>query len=425
MKFESYWHDSSRPFSTAEAGEVTGSFDVAVIGAGFTGLAAARKLAKSGLKVAVLEAHHVAFGASGRNGGHMNSGMAESFGAAAAHLGEDRARRLWQAFNDSIDLIEQIVSEENIECNFRRSGKLKLASKPSHVARIKGMGEEIARTVDSSVRWLDRDALKDEIGSDRFYGGVLYPKSGMAHMGNYAVGLAEASARHGAFIWEQAPVTSQTRKNGQWTLVTPKGALSARNVILATDAYTTKNFPYLKQRIIPIASFIVATRPLSPEEVAATLPGDRNYVNSLNIANYFRLTPDRRILFGGRAQFSSDSNPVTDAKSGALLRRQLLGMLPQLESVALDYCWGGLVGCSRDRYPRIGCADNMHFAAGYSGHGAQFSTLAGSILADKVMGLEGTNPLEGMSWPAIPLYSGKPWFMPVIGAYYRLKDMMP
>lgn len=425
MKFSSYWHETALPFAKAMSEPVSGDFEAVVIGAGFTGLNAALKLAKSGVKVALLEAEHVGYGASGRNGGHLNSGLAESLSAAKAHLGENRARRLWHAFDASIDMIEAIVEEEKIDCNFRRGGKLKLASKPSHVERLQAMCEDIRRETDLSVEWLTRDDLRKELGSDAFHGALLYPKSAMMHMGRYANGIAEAAHRYGATIWEHNPVITRERVPNGWQLTTPTGSLTARQIILATDAYTTGAFSYFSRRIVPIASFIIATRPLTSDEIAATIPGNRTYVNSLNIANYFRLTPDNRMLFGGRARFSAVSNQKTDISSGQLLRKQMVGMFPQLAKVEIDYCWGGLVGCTQDRYPRAGRADGVIYGMGYSGHGAQMSTLIGNVLADIAMGHDDTNPLDGLSWHAVPMHTGKPWFLPVVGAYYRMKDMLP
>ena len=247
----------------------------------------------------------------------------------------------------------------------------------------------------------------------------------MMHMGRYANGMAEAAHRHGATIWEHNPVTARERVSNGWRLTTPTGSLTARQVILATDAYTTETFGYFRRRIMPIASFIIATRPLTSEEVAATIPGNRNYTNSLNIANYFRLTPDNRMLFGGRARFSAVSNQKTDVSSGQLLRKQMVSMFPQLANVEIDYCWGGLVGCTQDRYPRAGSADGVIYGMGYSGHGAQMSTLIGNVLADIAMGRKDTNPLDGLAWHAVPMHTGKPWFLPIVGAYYRMKDMLP
>jgi glycine/D-amino acid oxidase-like deaminating enzyme len=425
MKFVSYWHDTARQFTGAHSGAVTGRYDVAIIGGGFTGLNAACKLARSGVRAALLEARHIGWGASGRNGGHMNSGMAGSFGAASRLFGEDRARRIWDAYDRSVDMIEEIVEEESIDCSFRRGGKLKLVSKPSHVARIRAMGDEIRASVDRSVRWLDRDELRADVGSDAFHGGLLYPKSAMAHMGNYATGLAEAAARHGAHIWEDAEVTARRKVANGWELQTPKGVLTAGQVILATDAYTPRMFDYVRRRIVPIASFIIATRPLTEAEVAAVVPSDRNYTNSLTIANYFRLTPDRRFLFGGRARFSGVSNQRTDTSSGQLLRKQMLSVFPQLEPVEIEYCWGGLVGATQDRHPRAGQADGTIFSAGYSGHGAQLSTLMGQALADMAMGDRSTNPLDGVVWNPVPLHWARRWTLPIVGSYYRIKDALP
>ncbi|WP_404401885.1 NAD(P)/FAD-dependent oxidoreductase [Pelagibacterium halotolerans] len=424
MKFASYWHETASPFANAATDPVSGTFEVAVIGAGFTGLNAARTLAKAGVKVAVLEARHVGYGASGRNGGHLNSGHFASFGAIKARFGEAQARRLWRAYDDSIDMIEAIIKEESINCAFRRAGKLKLASKPAHVAGLQAMCDEIRREVDPSVEWLSRADLRAELGSNAFHGAVLSPKSAMMHMGQYANGLAEAAHRHGAVIWENAPVTARTRTGDDWQLITPRGTVTARRVILATDAYTTGTFGYFRRRIFPIASFIVTTRPLTNDEVATTLPGNRNYTNSLNIANYFRLTPDNRLLFGGRARFSAVSNQNSDAVSGALLRKQMLSVFPQLADVEIDYCWGGLVGCTQDRFPRAGEADGVIYGMGYSGHGAQLSTLIGSVLADIAMGRLDTNPLSGMHWRALPFTAGKPWFLPIVGTWYRMKDAL-
>lgn len=321
-------------------------------------------------------------------------------------------------------MIEAIIAEERIGCSFRRGGKLKLASKPSHVKQLQAMCEEIRREVDPLVEWLSRGDVRKELGSEAFHGAVLLPRSAMMHMGQYANGMAEAAARHGATIWEHNPVQSCIRVSDGWRITSPTGSLAAGQVILATDAYTTENFDYYRRRMMPIASFIVVTRPLSPEEVAATLPGNRNYTNSLNIANYFRLTPDNRLLFGGRAKFSAASNQKTDARSGELLRKQMLDVFPQLADVEIDYCWGGLVGCTQDRYPRAGTADGLIYGMGYSGHGAQLSTLIGNVLADIAMGRTDTNPIGGMDWNAVPLHTGKPWFLPMVGTYYRLKDML-
>ncbi|KJS41238.1 MAG: FAD-dependent oxidoreductase [Roseovarius sp. BRH_c41] len=428
MKYLSYWHDSAPPFAQGQAGPVEGKFDVAVIGGGFTGLNAARKLAREGVQVALLEATHIGAGGSGRNGGHLNNGIAHGYADAKAHLGAERAHRLYKAYDRSIDMIEDLIAEEGISCDFRRSGKLKLASKHSHVAALQANFELIHNEVDSDTRWLDRDQLGSEIQPEAFHGGMLYGKSAMMHMGRYVSGLAEAAHRHGARIWENAPVTARTRAGSGWNITTPQGTLRAERVIVATGAYSgaVRGAPlaFFRRRIISVGSFIIATRPLTGAEVAATLPGNRTYVTSLNIGNYFRLSPDNRLIFGGRARFSAVSDQRSDAKSGAILRAGLAALFPNLKDVEIEYCWGGLVGMTKDRFPRAGEADGMLYGMGFSGHGAQMSTLIGQALADMALGREDTNPLAGLDWPAIPLHNGQPWFLPLVGQWFALKDRL-
>ena len=425
MKFASYWHDSAHPFANGHEGPVEGDVDVAVIGGGFTGLAAALKLAKEGASVAVLEAEHVGFGASGRNGGHLNNGIAHGYASAKAHLGTDRAHALYHAYDRSIDMIEAIVEEEGIACDFRRSGKLKLASKARHVVDLRANYELIHREVDPDTRWLEKQELTGEIGSNAFHGAMLYEKSAMMHMGKYVVGLADAACRHGTRIWEHAPVISRTKTATGWELATPRGPLRATRVIAATGAYgTTPPLKAFRRRIVAVGSFLVATRPLTKAEVAATLPGNRTCVTSMNIGNYFRLSPDNRLIFGGRARFSSVSDQTSDAKSGAILRTSMAEIFPHLTDVDVDYCWGGLVDMTKDRFPRAGEMDGMIFGMGYSGHGAQMSTLVGSALADMAMGRRSTNPLIGMDWPAVPALGGRQWFLPLVGLWFGLKDRL-
>lgn len=428
MDYRSYWHATAAPFDGDCTDPVQGHFDVAIIGGGFTGLSAALTLARAGASVALLEADIVGAGGSGRNGGHLNNGLAHGYAEAKSTLGAERAKALYRAYDQSIETIRTVIRDESIDCDFRDAGKLKLASKPSHVAGMKANFELVNREVDADTRWLDRRELTDEIRGGDFHGGMLFEKSAMMHMGRYVVGLAAAATRHGARVWQAAPVTGRVKSAKGWQLTTPKGTLTASRVIAATGAYSARvasaPLGHFRKRIIPVGSFIIATRPLSDGEIAATLPGNRTYVTSLNIGNYFRLSPDNRLIFGGRARFSASSDQKSDARSGEILKASLARMFPQLADVAIDYCWGGLVGMTRDRFPRAGIADGMIYGMGYSGHGAQFSTLLGQQLAMMALGHDMDGPLAGLGWPTIPAHSGKPWFLPLVGLWFGLRDRL-
>ena len=422
MRFVPFWRDGAPAAFPEPAGAPSGNYDVAIIGAGLTGLGAARKLAKDGARVIVLEAETVGHGASGRNGGHLNNGLAHGFRAACARFGAGTAVAMYHAFDAGIDTLERIIDEEGIACDFRRSGKLKLASKPRHMAAIARDFAAIHRLADPDTALLSRADLRGEIGSDAFHGAMLQNKSAMMHIGRFIDGLAAAAARHGAEIRQRCPVTACVAAPPGHRLTTPQGEISAREVLLATGAYTTRPFTWFRRRIMPVGSFVIATRPLSDAEAAATLPGNRTYVTSMNIGNYFRLAPDRRLIFGGRARFSARADRASDAQSGAILRRAMVALFPHLAAVEIDYCWGGLVDMTQDRLPRAGHANGLYYAMGYSGHGAQIAVHMGEIVADRMRGRAPAIPWENLPWPALPGHLGAPWFLPLVGAYFKLKD---
>ncbi|MBB3996717.1 NAD(P)/FAD-dependent oxidoreductase [Aureimonas pseudogalii] len=422
MRLASYWHETATPFAGAATGPAEGHYDVAVVGGGFTGLAAARRLAMEGSRVVVFEAKTIGAGASGRNGGQVNNGLAHSYLAAKVDLGPERAKMLYRAFDAAVDTVERITAEEGIDCAFRRSGKLKLASKPGHFEALARNFDALHAEVDPDTALLTAGELSGEIGSSDFHGAMLSRKSAMMHMGRFVAGLADAASRHGAAIFENAPVTARSRTNGRHDLATPKGRVTADAVLVATGAYTQGPFDHFRRRIVPVGSYILATRPLTKPEIAATVPGNRTYVTSLNLGNYFRLAPDDRLIFGGRARFSARSDPKADETSGAILNSRLAEMFPHLAGAAIDYCWGGMVDMTKDRFPRAGEADGVFFAMGYSGHGTQMSVHMGEVMADVMLGRADRNPVSGLEWPAIPGHGGKPWFLPMVGFYYKMLD---
>ena len=429
MKLDAYWTDSAPAFRP-QPRDLPAQVDVAVVGGGFTGLSAALALAKRGASVAVLEAgERVAAEASGRNGGHVNNGLAVDYAEVAAKVGVERARAWYHAYDAAVDAVERVVRDEAIDCDFARRGKLKLATRPAHLEALTRSAERlVADGVDTDVQILHAPRVRAEVASERFVGGLLYKRSGQMHMGRFAGGLAQAAERRGAQIHTSTCVQRLERLGrGQAHRVhTDRGSVRAEQVLLATGAARHggyASFGWLRRRIVPIGSFIVVTEPLGAERAMALLRERRTYVTVANIHHYFRLSPDHRLVFGGRARFAI-SSPVSDAKSGDILRAGMLEMFPQLQGVRIDYCWGGLVDVTQDRLPHAGERDGLFYSTGYSGHGTQMSVLMGERMAAVMAGDAAANPWQGRTWPAIPGHVGPPWFLPAVGLYYRLKDRL-
>jgi len=423
VKLVSYWHDTAPAFAGGAQGAVEGTADVVVVGAGFTGLSAALALSRQGASVVVLEAGRVVGGASGRNGGHVNNGLAADFAGAAGRLGLDHARSLYHAYDAAVDSVERIVREEQIRCDFQRTGKIKLAAKPEHYESMARGFDLLHREADPDTQLVARADLHREIGSEIFHGGLIFPKSAQMHMGRFGVGLAEAALRHGARVFENAPVTAMARNGQGHVVTTPRGKITAKQVFLATGPSREGPFFHFRRRVIPIGSFIVATEQLSAAQLDSIMPTRRNATTTKNIGNYFRISPDNRLIWGGRARFAL-SSPTSDMKSGRVLEAQMRAAFPQLSDVKLDYCWGGIIDLTADRLPRAGEHEGRFYAMGFSGHGAQMSVHMGQMMARVMGGDAAANPLRGLDWPAVPGHFGPPWFMPLVGMYYRLKDRL-
>ncbi|WP_010460164.1 NAD(P)/FAD-dependent oxidoreductase [Acidovorax radicis] len=429
MKLDSYWNDSLPALPGAAAPALPAQVDVAIVGGGFTGLSAALALARRGARVVVLEAGAtVAPEASGRNGGHVNNGLAVDYADVAARVGVDQARAWYHAYDDAVDTVARLVREEGIDCDFLRHGKLKLATKAYQMDALHRSAERlVADGVDTDVQVLDAARVQAEVQSERFMGGLLYKRSAQMHMGRFAQGLAQAAQRHGAQVHTDTRVNRVERVQGQvHRLHTDRGVVRANQVLLATGASRHGgygSFGWLRRRIVPIGSFIVVTEPLGADRASALLAERRTYTTIANIHHYFRLTADHRLVFGGRARFAI-SSPQSDAASGEVLRAGLAATFPQLGKVRLDYCWGGLVDMTQDRLPHAGERDGLFYSMGYSGHGTQMSVHMGQCMADVMAGDASANPWKGRDWPAIPGHFGPPWFLPAVGLYFRLKDRL-
>jgi glycine/D-amino acid oxidase-like deaminating enzyme len=375
----------------------------------------------------VLESETIGWGASSRNGGMVLTGLKLGVNDLISKYGRELTRRMYTASLETIDCVERIVKEEGIDCDFARTGHLEVACKQSHFDDYARQVEVIAREFNHQLRIVPRDQLRSEIGSDIYYGGMVDEISAGLNPARYVAGLAEAAMRAGALICEHTKVLKIDRESQNGTsgfcLTTSRGSLRARNVLVGTSGYTGAATPALRKKIIPIGSFIITTEVL-PDALARELsPRNRQIYDSKNYLYYFRLTPDNRMLFGGRAAFFPETDQ-TIRRSAEILRRGMISVYPQLRDTKVEYVWGGTLDFCFDIMPHAGQMDGVYFAVGYAGHGVAMATWQGQRMAEWIADGKTDNPFAEIPFPGAPLglYNGKPWFLPFAGAYYKVLD---
>jgi glycine/D-amino acid oxidase-like deaminating enzyme len=396
-----------------------GQTDVAIVGGGYTGLSAARTLARHGASVTVLEHRRVGWGASGRNGGFVLPGFKPEADWLERRYGSERARALFEITIEAIGFLERLIAEEGIDCGFARRGWVTLAGRPSHLRTLERSQRLLRERFGHETVLLGPGELRREIDSRRYHGGLLDPVAGALHPARYCAGLADSARRAGAVIVEGAEVLGTSRAGARTMVETSLGQVAASEVLVATNGYTGAAFPALRRRVVPIGSYIVATAPLEERVAGGLMPGKRVMSDTWNLLHYFRLSDDGRLVFGGRASFT----PASVRRSARILTTAMRRVFPSLAAVPVEFAWAGKIGVARDRMPHAGRLDGVHYALGYAGHGVALSTWLGARMGDALAGREAI-PRLADPMPAIPLYGGVPWFLPVVGGYYRLKDWL-
>lgn len=425
LKERPFWLDTTSIPAGDSVVPLPEMVDVAVIGGGFTGLSAALALGRRGAKVAVLEAETFGWGASSRNGGMVLTGLKKGPETLIARYGLEVARRLYAASLASVDCVAQIVKAEGIACDFSRTGHLEVAVKAKHFEGFKRSAQMIAREFKHKLRVVEKKDLQTEIGSGIYHGGLVDETSAGLNPARYVAGLRQAAARAGAQLHDHTRVERIERRTGNaaYRIATSRGTLDSRAVFVATSGYTGNATPALQRRIVPIGSYIIVTEPL-PADLATTVsPRDRMIYDSKNFLYYYRLTPDRRMLFGGRAAFFPET-ANTVRKSAEILRQGMLSVYPILRDVRVEYVWGGTLDFAFDIMPHAGELDGLFYALGYAGHGVAMATYLGTKIAAVISGDAHANPFEGLPFPRAPLglYNGRPWFLPLGAAWYKFLD---
>jgi gamma-glutamylputrescine oxidase len=398
--------------------------DVCVVGAGYTGLSAALNLAEKGYSVAVLEAARIGWGASGRNGGQICSGYAPSMKKIEGWVGRDDARKLWTLAEEAKAIIGERVQRHAIPCDLK-PGYFLGATKPGHLDGLRREVDMLARDYGyGAARIVQRGDVGQYVASDAYHGGMFDAGGGHLHPLNYCLGLARAALAAGVRIFEESPV--QRIETGERPAAhTAQGAVRARYLLLCGNAYLGDLVPAIRRKVMPVGTYVAATEPLGENRARALVPSDAAISDTKFVLDYYRLSADRRLLFGGRVSYTT----LPPAGLELAMRRSMLAVLPQTADLKFTHVWGGNVAITVERTPHIGRLDgagNVYFAHGFSGMGVALTGIAGKVLAEAVAGTAERLDLFARL-PHTSFFGGKMLRMPTLAlamTWFRLRDWL-
>jgi gamma-glutamylputrescine oxidase len=396
--------------------------DVAVLGGGIAGCSAALHLAKRGYRVALFEARFVGYGASGRSGGQTIFGLAASQQRLAADAGRDDARRLFDLSVEALHLTQSLIREYAIDCDYH-ANHVHVAVKPRHVQELKDWEHELHGEYRyPSAQFLDRDALRAHVTSDRYLAGLFDPLSGHLHPLKYTQGLARAAEAAGVRIYENSEVLRYD-DGPEVRVHTAHGTVRCAHLILCGNAYIGAVAPSLARRILGVGTYIIATEPLGEERASGLLPSNAAIADINWILDYFRRSSDHRLLFGGRVSYSSVQPPQL-AES---MRRRMVRVFPTLADVKIGYAWGGYLDITMSRAPNFGrLAPNVFYLQGFSGHGVTLTGLGGKLVAEAVAGtaehFDVFARIPHRDFPGGRLFRRPSLMLAML--YYRVRDLL-
>ncbi len=415
-----FWRDDASPTATTPRRDLPSKADVVVVGAGITGLNAARVIAAAGCATVVIDAGTVGAGASTVNGGMVNYGLKASTKKVLKRYGDTMGRELWDASLRSIDLVEEIVTTAGIECAFVRHGAAELGYRPSDLDAFEHESEWMADTLGFDTDVVGPDDVRSVVDSPVFHCALVDRVGAGLHPARYVAGLATVAEASGAVIVEEAPAQAISRHTTGYQVLTPLGKIATREVLLATNGYTeVRPVPRLRKGVVPVGSYIVVTEPLPAADAERLIPRNRMLWTARRFLNYFRRTPDERILMGGRNDLSTDLDLVESAR---ILGAKTVEVFPELAGVAITHSWSGKLGVTFDLMPHIGRIDGMWYALGYGGHGVGIGTYLGTEAGRRINGELDRSPFEDIPHPTRPYYRSEPWFLPFAARWYRMLD---
>jgi glycine/D-amino acid oxidase-like deaminating enzyme len=418
FKVTPYWWDDA-PAPELPVMEPSGSVDVAVVGSGYTGLNAALETARAGRSTLVLDAEQAGWGCSTRNGGQISTSVKLTVEQLARRYGSERAQAIHQEGRTALEWIEDLVSREGMDCDFQRKGRFHATHTPEQFTALANRVEAQRRDgIEAHI--VPRAEQRNELGTDAYHGGVVYPRHAALHPAKYQNGLLARVIGLGAQVVPYCPVLDIERSAAGFTLRTPHGAITARDVIVATNGYSGALVPWLRRRIIPIGSYVIATEPIPRAVIDRLFPTDRIASDTCRVVYYYRASPDRRrVVFGGRVT----AGEIDPRASAPLLHAELTRIFPELRDTRVSHSWAGTVAYSFDSLAHTGVHDGIHYATSYCGSGVSMASYLGMRMGQRLLDLkEGRTAFDDLPFPTRPLYSGTPWFLPAMVAWYRWRD---
>lgn len=396
------------------------SFNVVVVGSGYTGLNAALALAGAGTSVLVVEAGDLGEGGSTRNGGMVSGTLKVSHPDLEKTFGKERADAIFFEAQNSVLFLEELIARHAIDCDYQRSGMYFAAYAPSHyddLAREAGQLDKLG--VETLMVPKHRQHM--ELSSDIYHGGRITTLAGGLHPARYHAGLVAACRRAGVRFTTRCRVQALERQGSGYVLKTEKGVITAERVVIATNAYTGAELQWFRRRVIPIGSYIIATEELDPVFLAGLIPGRRMIQDTKRNLYYYRLSPDgKRMIFGGRTSFRR----ISETESARRLHASMTDVFPALSDARLTHSWTGNVAFTFDSLPHLGSHDGVHYALGCCGQGVALMSHFGNCIARDMLGSGDRSAFALNPIPTVPGYIGNPWFIPVVGEYYRFRDWL-
>ncbi len=418
-KLAPYWWDQV-PRPVIDNAPLPPGADVVVIGSGYTGLHAALQTARGGRDTLVLDAEDAGWGCSTRNGGQISTSVKPGFDSLAKQHGERRAHDIIREGQRSLAWIGEFIAAEGIDCDFGVVGRFHAAHNALQFTKLVNAVKGQRKGLEVQTEIVERSAQRAELGTDTYFGGVVYKQHASVHPARYHQGLFDRVLRAGARVVPRCPVQRIARDGEHFRVTTPLGTVVARNVVVATNGYTGPLTPWLQRRVIPIGSYMIATEPLSEEQMTRLMPRRRIVSDTRKVVFYYRSSPDqRRILFGGRV-----SHDETDpAVSGPKLHADMVTIFPELAATRISHSWCGFVAYTFDELMHVGNHDGLHFAMGYCGAGVGMASYLGMRVGQQVLGLaDGRTAFDALPFATRPFYTGNPWFLAPSIRYYRWRD---